>query len=144
MFPMLMNLLAERPEISDDGQPITWLGIGEGLVYALIGFIVTFLGVALLIFFVWAYGRIIKGVTPGVTAWNKKYQAKKAERAAAREAKQEKKKAAKAGIVRQPAAEEAEDGIPVEIRLAIVAAVAAYYENEKTDCEFKVRRIRRL
>lgn len=77
MFPMLMNLLAERPEISDDGQPITWLGIGEGLVYALIGFIVTFLGVALLIFFVWAYGRIIKGVTPGVTAWNKKYQAKK-------------------------------------------------------------------
>ena len=40
---------------------------------------------------------------------------------------------------------EATDGeIPVEVRLAIVAAIAAYYEGEKSKCEFKVKRIKRL
>ena len=57
-----MNLLAERPQISDDGFPITWLNIGEALVYALLGFAVTFVGIVILIFFVWVYGKIIKSV----------------------------------------------------------------------------------
>ena len=119
----LMNLLAERPQVSDDGFPITWLNIGEALVYALLGFAVTFLGIVILIFFVWVYGKIIKSVQQGA--------AKKAE------AKEE--SAAQATV-----AEVADGEIPVEVRLAIVAAIAAYYEGEKSKCEFKVKRIKRL
>ncbi len=120
----LMNLLAERPQVSDDGFPITWLNIGEALVYALLGFAVTFLGIIILIFFVWAYGKIIKSVRQGVE-------------------KKAKGKAEESGA--QAVVTEGADGeIPVEVRLAIVAAIAAYYEGESSKCEFKVKRIKRL
>lgn len=120
----LMNLLAERPQVSDDGFPITWLNIGEALVYALLGFAVTFLGIIILIFFVWAYGKIIKSVRQGM-------------------GKKAKGKAEESG--EQTAVTEGADGeIPVEVRLAIVAAIAAYYEGESSKCEFKVKRIKRL
>lgn len=119
----LMNLLAERPQISDDGFPITWLNIGEALVYALLGFAVTFLGIIILIFFVWAYGKIIKSVRQGA---GKKVKGKTEESEA------------------QAAVPAADGEIPVEVRLAIVAAIAAYYEGESSKCEFKVKRIKRL
>lgn len=119
----LMNLLAERPQVSDDGFPIAWLNIGEALVYALLGFAVTFLGIIILIFFVWAYGRIIKAARQG----------------AGKKAKAKEESAAQAAV-----AEVADGEIPVEVRLAIVAAIAAYYEGEKSKCEFKVKRIKRL
>ena len=119
----LMNLLAERPQISDDGFPITWLNIGEALVYALLGFAVTFVGIVILIFFVWVYGKIIKSV----------------QREAA------KKVGAKAEAEKAEDTVAAADGeIPAEVRVAIVAAIAAYYEGEKSKCEFKVKRIKRL
>ena len=118
-----MNLLAERPQISDDGFPITWLNIGEALVYALLGFAVTFLGIIILIFFVWAYGKIIKSVRQGA---GKKAKGKTEESEA------------------QAAVPAADGEIPVEVRLAIVAAIAAYYEGESSKCEFKVKRIKRL
>lgn len=119
----LMNLLAERPQISDDGFPITWLNIGEALVYALLGFAVTFLGIIILIFFVWAYGKIIKSVRQGA---GKKAKGKTEESEA------------------QAAVPAADGEIPVEVRLAIVAAITAYYEGESSKCEFKVKRIKRL
>ena len=119
----LMNLLAERPQISDDGFPITWLNIGEALVYALLGFAVTFLGIIILIFFVWVYGKIIKSVRQGA---GKKAKGKTEESEA------------------QAAVPAADGEIPVEVRLAIVAAIAAYYEGESSKCEFKVKRIKRL
>ncbi len=119
----LMNLLAERPQISDDGFPITWLNIGEALVYALLGFAVTFVGIVILIFFVWVYGKIIKSV----------------QREAA------KKAGAKAEAEKAEDTVAAADGeISAEVRVAIVAAIAAYYEGEKSKCEFKVKRIKRL
>lgn len=119
----LMNLLAERPQVSDDGFPITWLNIGEALVYALLGFAVTFLGIVILIFFVWACGKIIKTVRQGAGGKSK----------------------TKAGEGEPQAVVPAADGeIPVEVRLAIVAAIAAYYESENSKCEFKVKRIKRL
>jgi hypothetical protein len=34
--------------------------------------------------------------------------------------------------------------VPLEIRLAIIAAISAYYENKTEECEFKVKRIKRL
>ena len=117
---MLANLLASRPETSTDGYDITWLTLPEGLIYALIGFIVTFLGIVILIFCVWIYGKIIKGV---------------------REKSLSKKKSA---TVPQTVVSESDSDVPVEVRLAIIAAIAAYYENEKSSCEFKVKRIKRL
>lgn len=117
----LLNLLAEKPEISDDGFPIDWLGIGEGLIYALVGFVVTFLGICILIFFVWLYGKIIRAVGKKIS---------------------EKKKAAPAAVAAK--AEETEEEIPVEVKLAIIAAIAAYYDGEKSRCEFNVKRIKRL
>ena len=115
----VMNLLAETI-ISESGKTITRLNIGESLVYALLGFAVTFLGIVILIFFVWLYGKIIKSVRQNVSS---------------------KKKPAPA-----PAASEVaeEEGIPAEVRAAIVAAIAAYYEGESSSCEFKVKRIKRL
>ncbi len=120
----LMNLLAERPQVSDDGFPITWLNIGEALVYALLGFAVTFLGIIILIFFVWAYGKIIKAARQG----------------AGRKAKAKEEESAAPSVV----TEGADGEIPVEVRLAIVVAIAAYYEGESSKCEFKVKRIKRL
>ena len=45
------------------GNEIPVVSIGESLIYALVGFAITFLGVAILIFLVWAVGKIIRGVT---------------------------------------------------------------------------------
>ena len=55
------------------------------------------------------------------------------------------KKVKKQDIPASAAEDAAEDGeVPIEIRLAIIAAIAAYYEGENTTCEFKVRRIKKL
>ena len=113
----VLNLLAERPTTSSDNFPITWLGIGEGFLYALLGFVVTFLGVAILIGIVYLFGFIVKK-TGSASA---------------------KKMPAKAVAGEAPSEE-----ISEEIRVAIVAAIAAYYQSENSACEFKVRRIKRL
>lgn len=120
MSETLFNLLAEKPDVSTDGYPINWLGIGEGLIYALLGFIVTFIGIVILIFFVWLYGKIIRGVRG-------KLAAKRA-----------------APVDDSAKAVAADEEIPLETKLAIIAAISAYYEGEKADCGFKVKRIKRL
>ena len=114
----ILSLLADRPQISDDGYPINWLGIGDGLLYALLGFVVTFLGIVLLIFVVGLCGLIIKKVT-GASA---------------------RKKAASAAPAEVPVSED----VGEEVRVAIIAAIAAYYASENSTCEFKVRRIKRI
>ena len=101
-------------------KEVTWLGIGEGLVYALLGFAITFIGIIVLIAFVWAFSKIMNSVRNS-------------------------KKVKKQDLPASAAEDAAEDGeVPIEIRLAIIAAIAAYYEGENTTCEFKVRRIKKL
>lgn len=34
--------------------------------------------------------------------------------------------------------------IPVQVKAAIIAAISAYYGNENPQCEFKVKKIKRL
>lgn len=97
------------------------VSIGESLIYALVGFAITFLGVAILIFLVWLVGKIIKFVTGRIDL---KTSAKQS--AAPAESFLE------------------EDGISEDVRVAIIAAISAYYMSENSNCEFKVKRIKRL
>lgn len=92
----------------------------ESLIYAVIGLVVVFVGIALLIAILYLVGFIIK-------------KAENARRAAA-------------GRVAVPPQDEkaAEDEIPQEIKAAIVAAVMSYYAEEKPHCDFVVKRIKRL
>lgn len=48
-------LLAESAD-----KVVQRISIPESLLYALIGFVVTFLGIAILIFFVWAMGKVME------------------------------------------------------------------------------------
>mgnify|MGYP000246764095 CR=1 FL=1 len=114
---MLGSLLEKVYEVG--GKTITELTIPEGLLYALIGFLVTFLGIVILIFFVWLVGKGINSFTAKTAAKQK-------------------------NSVELTETAESEDEISTEIKLAIIAAVAAYYEGEKATCEFKVKRIKRI
>lgn len=112
---MLSSLL--ETQIVIGGETVTYLDIGEGLLYALLGFIITFLGIVILIFMIWAVGKIMSKI---------------------RMQKKEVPPDAKEDNLTE------ENSLTPEIRAAIVAAIAAYYEGEKSVCEFKVKRIRRL
>lgn len=94
--------------------------IGEHLLYALMGFIITFIGIIILIFFVWLYGKVSKILRTKKSVQNN--EPKEADTKIQKE----------------------EDGISMEIRLAIIAAIAAYYDGEGSACEFKVKRIKRI
>lgn len=109
---MVLSLLAEN---------VRYLSVVEALVYALVGFIVTFFGIAILIFFVWACGQIMKKTAGGLF---KKNKSQKPEISASSEGNTEE--------------------VDPNIKVAIVAAIAAYYMGEEHNCEFKVKRIKRL
>lgn len=114
---MILSLLAYD---SVTGNLIPEISIPESLLYALVGFLVTFFGIVLLIFIVWLCGKIV-GKLPSLGG---------------------KKKAAPAAAVAPVAA--AEEEVSAEVRVAIVAAIAAYYASENAACEFQVKRIKRL
>lgn len=111
---MLASLLA---------KDVQWIGVLDSLIYAIIGFAVTFVGIFLLIFFIWLLGKAVNQAA----AVRSRKKAGKAEEAPAE----------------VPAAS-ASDEVSEEIRVAIVAAIAAYYVGENSSCEFKVKRIKRL
>ena len=104
-------------------------GISEALIYALIGFVVVFLGIVLIIFIIWLIGLILRK-TNNLAFLNKLNI---------------KNKFKKKAVEEQPSQiYNEEDGVPDEVKAAIVAAIMAYYDNEKPDCEFIVRRIKRI
>lgn len=104
-------------------------GIGEALIYALIGFIVVFLGIVLIIFIIWLIGLILRKTNN--LAFLNHLSFKKLKK---------KKQVEEKTDVRY----EVTDDIPDEVKAAIIAAIMAYYDNEKPECEFVVRRIKRL
>ncbi len=117
---MLTSLLAAAEQFEYDsvtGNIVPELGKGEVFLFALIGFAITFAGILLLIFLVWLCGIIVKHLGT------------------------KKKEQEKVGDVSAPSAEE---DIGEEVRVAIIAAIAAYYAGENSTNEFKVKRIRRL
>ena len=114
-----MNLLAL---INQEGS----LGFGEACLYALIGFLIVFAGIALIIFIIWLIGLIIRKTN------NFEFISK-----------------IKIGKKKKPneiqSVTETDDGeIPDAVKVAIVAAIMAYHSEEKPECEFKVRRIKRI
>ena len=113
---MLTNLLQAVP---DGGKPGN---LPEAALYALIGYLVVFAGIAFLIFIVWLVGKLIANVE---------------------------NKAKPAPIVlekaNQPTVEAVKsDDLDEETVAVIMAALTAYYENNYPKCEFTVKRIKRI
>lgn len=132
---MLNNLMAI---VQGDGS--NWAGqqkspnnfyfdnFGEAALYALIGFIVVFVGILIIIGIIWLVGLIMRKTN------NLEFLTKK------REKKPEKQKA---HSVTEAVAPSDED-IPDEVKAAIVAAIMAYYQESEEKCEFTVKRIKRI
>ena len=120
----MLNLLAIVP---NENKNWYFDNYGEPFIYALIGFVIVFLGIVLIIFIIWLLGLLMRKTNN--LAFLSKISFKR------------KKKEPEAG---QPTAA-AEDGeIPDEVKAAVIAAIMAYYESEQPQCEFKVKRIKRI
>lgn len=101
---------------------------GEALAYALIGFLVVATGIVLIICIIWLIGFVLRKTN------NLDFLR--------RIGKKQDKKTVVQEVVKQP---ESIDGeLPDDVKAAIIAAIVAYYGAEKPECEFKVRRIKRI
>ncbi|MDE7257549.1 MAG: OadG family protein [Clostridia bacterium] len=132
---MLNNLMAI---IQGDGS--NWAGqqkspnnfyfdnFGEAALYALIGFLVVFVGIVIIIAIIWLVGLIMRKTN------NLEFLTKKRE-----------KKVKKGKEEQLTAAAVADEGdIPDEVKVAIMAAIMAYYQEREEKCEFTVKRIKRI
>ena len=112
---MLFNLLT-------DATKTRAVGLDEAALYALLGFLVVFIGIALLIFIVWAVGKIMQntGKTNAPTKATQSVQP---------------------AVQPTPSAKEELDEETVAV---ITAALMAYYQKNNPQCDFIVRRIKRI
>lgn len=110
---MLSNLLLEVEERHVD--------VLDGAIYALIGLLVVFAGIALLILIISLFGLIMKRINAP-----------------------EKSEKKSGGVEIQRVSEAKAEEVPDEIKAAIIAAIMAFYETEKPKCEFVVKRIKRI
>ena len=101
------------------------LSFGEACLYAVIGFLIVFIGIALIIFIIWLIGFILRKTN------NLEFITKLGR----------KKPKAVQTTVTIP---ENDDEIPDEVKAAIIAAIMTYYSDKKPECEFRVRRIKRI
>ena len=115
---MLVNLLA------DYFTPEYWGRVGESALYALIGFLVVFAGIAFLIFIVWLVGKLMAKTNTSSRVKEEKAPPKKE-------------------LERIPAPVQSEE-IDEETVAVIMAALTAYYETNNPKCEFTLKRIKRL
>ena len=130
---MLLNMLAVSAENALKGYPKN-IDIGEAAIYALLGFLVVFAGIALLIFIVWAIGRVMAYLR-GEPLIKEKKEEKKTPVSNAKEV---------APV--EPVAPVAQtlDDADEETVAVIMAALMAYYETNYPKCEFTVKRIKRI
>ena len=98
-----------------------------GVFTLVLGLCVVFLGVSIIIFFVSLSGKIVGAM-------------EKKKRTADPEDDEVTMTMPSAGEVGRAS----EDEIPDEIKVAIVAAIAAYYDGEKAKPEFVVRKIKKI
>ena len=113
MFNLLTNTLPEGGRMVE---------VPEALLYALIGFLVVFAGIALLIAVVWAVGKVMSAINP--TAQPKKVEVKP-------------KQTQVAPVV-------IENDVDEETVAVITAALMAYYQKTNPQCGFTVKRIKRI
>ena len=117
----MWNLLTDAIDPSKYRQA----SLGEAALYAGLGFLVVLLGIAFLIFIIWAVGKLI----PMIEGKENKPKTKPA-----------KQESAVAPLQTAAGEEELSD----EVLAVITAAIAAYYQQENKKCEFTVKRIKRL
>ena len=99
-----------------------------GVFTLVLGLLVVFLGMTIIILFVTLAGRIVS---------------KKEKKNAAANPDDEEEEVT-ITLPSAPAETAREDEIPDEIKAAIVAAIAAYYDGEKAKPEFVVRKIKKI
>lgn len=106
---------------------------GEACIYALIGFLIVFAGIVLIILIIWLTGLLMRKTNnlAFLHVWSAKIKGL---------FKRRKKSEAKPEIPSVVVAEEISD----EVKVAIMAAIMAYYSEQKPECEFKVKRIKRI
>ena len=113
----MFNLLTKT--LPEGGR---YVEVPEALLYALIGFLVVFAGIALLIAVVWAVGKIMSAANP--TAQPKKVDVKP-------------KQTQIAPVINDSDVDE-------ETVAVITAALMAYYQTTNPNCGFTVKRIKRI
>ncbi len=99
--------------------------VSGGLYTFVLGMLVVFLGIAVIVIFVSIAGKIF-------SAGNTK------------EPKQPKVKDEKPVVVEKVETPIDNGEVPDHIKVAIVAAITAYYEEKKSNCDFIVKKIRRF
>lgn len=122
----MMSLLADGKFQYADGS-YYFNSFPEALVYALIGFLIVFVGITIIIAVVWLIGLLMRKTNNLAFITNRG----------------KKEKMQPASVVQTQAAASDED-VPDEVKAAIVAAIMAYYESAQPKCEFKVKRIKRI
>lgn len=127
MLNFLLDIVPQTPGGTFDGNYYFSDRFGEPAIYALIGFLVVFIGIILIIAIIWLIGLLMRKTNnlAFLTNIGKKKKKKEVE-------------ADKNEVLAET------DEIPDEVKAAIVAAIMAYYCEEKPECEFKVKRIKRI
>ena len=116
---MLLNLLTS--DLPAGGRMVE---IPEALLYAIIGFIVVFAGIAFLIAVVWAVGKVLENLNGKNTAVSTPKTPVKEKPAQAMKAQDEE--------------------VDEETVAVIMATLMAYYQTNNPKCEFTVKRIKRI
>ena len=116
---MLMNLLTNS-SLPEGYQEVT---IGTAALYALIGFLVVFAGISFLIFVVWLVGKVMSKANETAVV---------------------KEKPAPKKVEPVPAQTVVEEDVDEETVVLIMAALMAYYEKNNPQCEFTLKRIKRI
>ena len=109
----MLNLLAEL-------DPTRNATVGEATLYAILGYLIVFVGIVFLIFVVWGVGKLM-------TFMEGKKKSKPVQKT-------------QESVVAPTESDEISD----EVMAVITAAIAAYYQQENKKCEFTVKRIKRL
>ncbi|MDE7167764.1 MAG: OadG family protein [Clostridia bacterium] len=126
MLNFLLDILPQKPDGSFDGNYYFSDRFGEPAIYALIGFLIVFIGIVLIIAIIWLIGLLMRKTNNLAFLTNIGKTKKKKEDVSSSEAVAD------------------SDEVPNEVKAAIIAAIMAYYSEEKPKCEFKVKRIKRL
>ena len=119
---MLFNLLTATED------KFRSVEVGEAALYALLGFAVVFVGIAFLIFVVWLIGKLMLKFNPAKVP----KQAKPTPSPVVNET-------AESLAVADASSEISEETVAV-----ITAALMVYYQRTNPQCEFTVKRIKRI
>ncbi len=127
MLNILLDILPKKPDGTFDGNFYFSDRFGEPAIYALIGFLIVFVGIILIIAIIWLIGLLMRKTNNLAFLTNIGKRKKK-----------------KSEEVEAPEMAAETDEVPDEVKAAIIAAIMAYYSEEKPKCEFKVKRIKRI